>query len=273
MKKKFVAVMLGMLVGSASHAAGPPVPHSFTAGQKAVASEVNENFQNLADRIDDLTQTVDQKANTADVNNSIQTLNNRIDALPGAAVFDASDYRIADTINVKTFAVSDSGCATQEVNTYVRNTSPGKITIVETTVASNGSPCFERVITSEVEAGISRIASLEFVSPNPNVQTFTPKLLAFPAQMSIGAPWSGETVLTNTVFTPTTSLLAVKYDIVGVESVTVPAGTFNNCLKFFRTSITSSTTVRVQWRCPGLGLVKEFSTTGDGNRELVSTSP
>lgn len=259
MKKKILAVILGMTIGATANAAGPTVPHSFQSGQKAVASEVNANFQNLADRIDDLSV--------------------RIDGLPGGTVLNLSDFSQADNITGKSFQISNNanGC-TADNRTYTKNVVGDTTTIVETVVgtsAGGATPCSHVTNTLERNPTGLRVAKVDTRTPDgatlTDSVTFIPAQLYLPAQLSKGSTWSGETVLTRS--SGATVFLA-QHTLIGLENVTVPKGTFNNCLKTYRSSVagTGSSTARVEWRCPGMGLVKQIDTFA-GISELVTTSP
>lgn len=239
-------ILLGLLISGGAYAAGQAVPHSFQAGQKAVASEVNENFQNLADRI----------AN-----------------LPGGTVLNASDFAQAATITGKNFTVTNSANAnpcTADNRTYTRSgPTNGVTTIVETATLSGGSSCNAAVTvtTVEVDATGSRVTQIDTnipanagispqVSAFVNTQTFTPKLLFLPAQVSKDVPYTTEVGIANTLAAVTTRTFIALFTLVGLEDVTVPAGAFTNCLKIHRMS-NGSTTSRMEWRCAGVGVVKQ----------------
>jgi len=57
-------------------------------------------------------------------------------------------------------------------------------------------------------------------------------------------------------------------EIVGVEDVTVPAGTFSDCLKIYRQRGFSGFTPRIVWVCPNMGVVKSVN---GGNRLMELT--
>ena len=308
MKKKLLAATMGMMVGATANAAGPVVPHSFQAGQKAVASEVNENFQDLADRIDGVSQAVNQKANTTDVNNSLQGLSNsisnlsgqigqkadttdvnnalqilsdRIDGLPGGTVLNASDFAQVG-ITGKSFQISHNslGC-TADNRSYMTSVVGNTTTIVETLIATSAGgtvPCAHVTTTLERNPTGLRVVQVDNRTPDGlslvNTVTFAPALFYLPAQLSKGSTWSGESLISNSIG-PSTALFLAQYTLIGLEDVTVPAGTFANCLKTFR--IIGDGFIRAEWRCPGVGLVKRIDTGSPANAsgiaELVSVTP
>jgi len=284
MKKKIATLTLGMMIACGANAAGPQVPHVFEGGKKAIANEVNENFQELADRIDSLSQTVDGKANTTDVNNSVQSLSDRIDALPGGTPLLNSVYRIADSVLAKNFQISFTGNAcNQETRSYQRSTPGGIPTLSETVVVSDGAtPCSRQIRTFERTNTGTRLTKIELFSPDGatlnQTNTFTGGLLIRPDQMFVGIPWASEPPIVlqaNAAVPPVFQQFAAEYRIVAVESVSLPAGNFANCLKVYRSSVVSAvppitgSVLRVEWYCPGLGQVKVIDASA-GVFELTS---
>ena len=58
-----------------------------------------------------------------------------------------------------------------------------------------------------------------------------------------------------------------KSEILAIEDVTVPAGTFNDCLKIHRLRefAVAITINRMEWYCPNVGLVKQIQ----GGRRMI----
>ena len=101
---------------------------------------------------------------------------------------------------------------------------------------------------------------------------FSPSVVFFPPILQLGTQWEvlGETELT--LVGPVT--LSSVNEVVDVENVVTPAGTFENCLKIrIRTTTTaalgSSRSTSYQWLAPDLGPVK-FETDQDIIFELTS---
>ena len=87
----------------------------------------------------------------------------------------------------------------------------------------------------------------------------SPPALFFPASLALGDTWAF-TLETEVILTGQVSLLSI-YEVVAVEDVVTPAGTFENCLKVQLDSITTSTLSRsrvtsYQWLAPNVGIVK-----------------
>ncbi|RKU24810.1 hypothetical protein C6499_16425 [Candidatus Poribacteria bacterium] len=87
----------------------------------------------------------------------------------------------------------------------------------------------------------------------------SPPALFFPASFALGDSW-GFTLETEVVLTGRVSVSSV-YEVVAVEDVVTPAGTFENCLKIQLNSRTVSTSsigrsTSYQWLAPNVGIVK-----------------
>lgn len=253
MKVKFGMMVLGIAVAGAVHAAGQPVPNTFQAGQRAVASQVNENFQNLADRI-----------------------------AAGGEVEAASIYK-GNGITTKTYQVTDvsSGCTTFETHSFA--SSNGGATLTQTivgTAGNGGSFCFKRIHTHQINTTGSFVTQINNYDASDfltSTSAYTPGIEYLPAQVHVGLSWA---IDTDRVSTPTggsavNGTQIGEYTIVSKENVTVPAGTYSNCLKITRysysaqTGSTNNPSARIDWRCPGVGLVKRRESTG---RTLVLNS-
>ena len=66
-----------------------------------------------------------------------------------------------------------------------------------------------------------------------------------------------------------------KSEVVGIESVSVTAGKFNDCMKVHvvsRNGFSGQTFSRMDWYCPDVGLVKRISGTGRALYDLTSVT-
>ncbi len=89
--------------------------------------------------------------------------------------------------------------------------------------------------------------------------TLSPPALFVPASLEVGDTW-GFTLETEVILTGPVSFSNI-YEVVDVEDVVTPAGTFENCLKVQVDSITTSTlsrsrTTSYQWLAPNIGIVR-----------------
>ena len=89
--------------------------------------------------------------------------------------------------------------------------------------------------------------------------TLSPPVLFFPASLAVGDAWEF-TLETEVILSGQISFTSA-YEVLGVEDVVTPAGTFENCLKIQLDSKTVSTlsvsrTTSYQWLAPNIGIVK-----------------
>lgn len=105
-----------------------------------------------------------------------------------------------------------------------------------------------------------------------HTSTYSPSELVFPSNTSVGTHVSQ----TDIHSTPNGSELhTVDITVDGVESVTVPAGTFSNALKLmYIHTLSGATFTETQWYADGVGLIKvtitSSATSSAFNQELVS---
>jgi hypothetical protein len=93
---------------------------------------------------------------------------------------------------------------------------------------------------------------------------FDPPIHASDPVVSVGSTYASNTVLTETDCTGSSATASVSYEfrIDGIEDVTVPAGTFNNCLRIkgiLTLNGGTQTSELTIWLAKGVGEVKEIS--------------
>jgi hypothetical protein len=98
--------------------------------------------------------------------------------------------------------------------------------------------------------------------------TFSPPGAYIPGEVSVGNKYTGTSTLnyTNSEGSSLTGTVSIEVTLQGTENVTVPAGTFNDCLKFSIKRIMSSGQLTESyegtlWLAKGVGRVKETGTT------------
>ncbi len=256
----------------ASSSAFAEVPHTFSSGTAASASQVNENFQ---------------------------ALDGRVTAMPGAVQYDLSDYRADGSMTNKIFSSKQTrrGSDPETPNAIYTVSSCDQmiVSISDPTTkifvgknSSTGDPCWEERYLYQTIEGKKLYLGLD----SYGVDSFTGQLWkSFSArhqnpieETSVINPsqaWGNSGVLVSQRFDPTGALLETydsveinTYTFMGVEDVTVPAGTFNNCIKLHRDkAVPGRREMRVRWQCPGVGTVKYLRTRVSGSstvRELIS---
>ena len=94
--------------------------------------------------------------------------------------------------------------------------------------------------------GMEFYKEIDFSDDDPEVHT--PPVVLIPAQLTIGQTYS----ITSAAFTYTLTVM-------GVETVTVPAGTFQDCLKVEVEVVENGHTEYItEWFAPGVGLVRDI---------------
>jgi hypothetical protein len=109
---------------------------------------------------------------------------------------------------------------------------------------------------------------------------FTPPITATPAEVSIGAKYTSNftTNYTNCRGESKTTTSSMEFTVEGIEDVTVPAGTFKDCLKLkMKSNNMFSDEGQIQsgeetiWLAKGVGEVKSIPTNGDPD-DLISAT-
>ena len=145
MYKKLYKTILLLSVSGGVWAAGDPVPHQFSNGTPADANQVNQNFQELADRISEISASTQGPAGPQGEQGPPG---------PGKPAYNYLDY--SHNFSSKTFERSIDGILkSTETRTYDRST-PGTL-VVHRHAISNSTPAeedFRSSIYSVDEEGI-----------------------------------------------------------------------------------------------------------------------
>ncbi|HEY9052140.1 MAG TPA: hypothetical protein VIQ03_11385 [Gammaproteobacteria bacterium] len=250
--------VLTFLLASNGFAAGAPVTHQFQGGQPASASQVNENFQELADRISDI---------------------------PAPTVTASYDYRqYLSNVSSKVFSVrgSTTTCDT-ETYTYARTQNGDNTDITVTrTATDNGTPCYMFIQYFTATPTQYELHASDSIDPITSDVTghdrFEPTQIFDINPMQLGRLYSfhSENFYTPRVGTELSNGFMLRdITVIAVEDVTVPAGTFTGCLKIHRISHSrSSTSPSLTWHCPTVGEVKYIYISGSNViKELTSYTP
>lgn len=264
MKYLNIVGVLACVFSQSSVAAGPPVNHVFKKGDAALSSQVNENFQQLADRIQDVTPVV----------------------------YDYKNYLAPMSLdNSKTFAQTDTMYTSKLVESVVKHdvasdTNPESWTVRWGTFDSTNIETSR--IEYDYEAGTNGLLLKQQSTYYSNAgnwvlsetQKFSPAILLRPSNLQVGRSWgfASEITITNYSANPQSTsmgfwqglrtLAAVEPVKINENSSTPP---YPNCLKIVTTNgrdsgatTTGITGVFVQtdWFCAGLGLVKRVTSSG-----------
>lgn len=187
-----------------------------------------------------------------------------------APAYDYHDY-VNSNIQSKIFArYQNDGIVYDEVWSFERP-NPGEE--VRTKIATDAGGSIFRCGIDKFEASAEMfkwVQSNRCDGSTPPVVTSTtdyiPPLPVFTNAMVPGIAWSaaGELQMTyalDNYYTDVSEVLAV-------EVVTVPAGTYNDCLKIYRQRGFSNFIPRIEWVCPNMGVVKSVN---GGNRLMELT--
>lgn len=254
MKYSQIYLVILITVGVAGFviAAGAPVTHQFQGGDPASATQVNANFQELADRID---------------------------ALPGSQIYDYSAY--SGSATSKTFAVTGTiSCGDTEIRSFSRVDNLNGTTTVTMTRDRQSSSVTCQHKTFEFLNSVTQKTLLSKANNNTsgvaqNTDTFNEGLLNLTSTMRVGVPFGSHSSITNDVNGEAGGVIETV-TLLGVEDVVVPLGSYTGCLKIHvvRTSNNNGMFNRLSWRCPGVGEVKRVQhelTTGDYGRWELSS--
>ena len=256
LKKLLLGGGLG-LVSTVVLAAGAPVANQFAGGQPASASQVNANFQELADRID---------------------------AIPGAAVYDYRDFGSTNT--VRTYNVKGSICggfAVTEERSFTRTPVSGgtQIVVVRKRMDSTPAICHWTSFTYLATPTDIRLLSknrYDLAGTLTSTETMNPPILIRTASMAKGSKFGSASVVTET---PVSGPAVSPSDVVvntgtalGLEDVTVPAGSYTGCLKLntSRQSGRNGAFDRISWYCAGAGEVKRLQVDPSGQFRIWELS-
>lgn len=218
-------------------AAGTPVPYIFQGGDPASASQVNANFQELADRI-------------------------------AADVYDFHNYIPDSSIQSKVFDTVGQ-CGDKETRNYTRvNESGGTKVTEERIITDTGTPCSHAEFdylssTTEFQLLVRRgydPATATLQSTN----TLGNPITRLTSTMKVNTSWADASVITFTPTAPDGATIE-KYTLAGIEDVTVPYNggtTYTACLKIHKSAqspgdgLTTRHNEIVIWYCPGVGVTK-----------------
>ena len=178
-----------------------------------------------------------------------------------APAYDYHDY-VNSNIQSKTFARhQNDGVVYDEVWSFDRP-DPGEVVRTEIATDADGSIFRCRVNRFEVTAEVFKWAqqhSCDGSTPPVLINTtdYIPPLSVFTNAMVPGIAWgaAGEIHTTYTLDNYYTDVS----EVLAVEDVTVPAGTYNDCLKIYRQRAFMSYIPRIEWVCPNMGLVKSVN--------------
>jgi len=184
--------------------------------------------------------------------------------------YDYHDY-VNSNIQSKTFARhQNDGIVYDEVWSFERP-NPGEVVRTQIAIDAGGSIFRCGINKFEATAEVFKWVQnnrCDGSTPPVVISTtdYVPPLPVFTNAMVPGIAW-GEAGVMQSTFSLDNYYTDVN-EIVGVEDVTVPAGTFSDCLKIYRQRGFSDFIPRIVWVCPNMGVVKSVN---GGNRLMELT--
>ena len=185
--------------------------------------------------------------------------------------YDYHDYTNSN-IQSKTFARhQNDGIVYDEIWNFER---PGVGEVVRTEIATDagGSAYRCRVNKFEVTPESFNWTQTSVcdgnVTPPLLISTtnYAPSVVLLTNAMIQGIAWGTAGIMQN-IFS-LENYYTDKNEILAIEDVTVPAGTYSNCLKVHKLRDYAGIYTRIEWICPNMGLVKRVH---GGNRLLELT--
>jgi hypothetical protein len=279
--KTYLAILLSSLLTNTYAAPGDAVPNTFSPDTVASSSAVNNNFTEVVNQIGTVNTSVTANTNniasntTAINTNSTNISNNttainanasNIAALPGATSYDYNDF--THTLTQKVFTVVTSNDSFDlEVQNFNR---PNATTVIMERIRSYlGTTNQNKRLHYDTSSDrvLTRWDNYNNAGSTLNsYYTFTPGVPLGSTNMLANVPRASGVVANHFdgVGTPAgSSAVITESYVMGLEDITVPAGSYTGCLKsyVYRTSVTMGHSVRqVNWHCPGVGLAKRIHT-------------
>ncbi len=281
MKKQLIVLPIAVMISGAVFAAGAPVTNQFSAGQPAIAADVNANFQELADRIDGnntniSTSTTDISSNTAEINTNIADIaansaniqaNTTSLSAMGVSIPNIKDIIVNQNLLTREFKNLDptySEIYDVRKDTFVFDTANKQFnhTIVfENATEQTQSYIYEWDYNTDLVAGSSSMESMSGAT-SVTEYTYTPGYRILKDKVRVGESWGSymKTTSINT-FDGVVGDEAVtegfaKYTIIGYQDVTVAAGEFKDCVLIEK--LNPNRTLYFYCRGPGLTRVVSF---------------
>jgi hypothetical protein len=175
--------------------------------------------------------------------------------------YDYHDY-VSSGIQAKAFSAYDGETIYAQLWTFER---PNPGTVIRTEVTSTGGVDTNYVV-NEFRATTSAFNWVsndryDVAYPPPNQPTrtrvFEPPVPVLTDSMCLGYAWGSAADLNSAP--PDPSGYVEKDELLAIESIQVPAGTYQNCLKIHRSRFGRD---RMDWICPEMGLVKRVMDSG-----------
>jgi hypothetical protein len=270
-----ISCLIAMLISTPVFAA--PVPHSFSNGQPANADQVNENFQELADRIEEI--PVGPPGPQGPIGPQ------GLQGEPGPAGdgiiqvnFDPYRHNFAS----KTFTIIKKSIVSglfepeeEEIRTYDRST-PGQLVVTHEGInIQSGQTVRGEVRFFTTDNGQDKVWTQRDVYFDWDVIDYTveysPGITVIPGTLKMGIPWNSaviaRTIDINGADPAKEEIIIDSRTLIAQESISVAGVTYIDCLKVL---VERGGAPSIDWYCAGYGLVKRMS--GTSIMELIATA-
>ena len=174
--------------------------------------------------------------------------------------YDYHDY-LNSTIQTKTFVRYQNGVEFGFVWSFDRS-NPG--IVIRTEIATDTGGSITRYTDSTFASTTESFNLLQSRRYDPassaliDTTDYMPHVAKLTSAMVPGIAWSPAGTISSTFSGE--SYYTEKSEVIAIEDVTVPAGTYSSCLKIHRTSQYGlSFYSRVDWVCPDMGVVKRIN--------------
>jgi len=274
-----ISLLIAMVLGTPAYAA-PAVQNIFSNGQPANADQVNDNFQELADRIDAIPAGAQGEPGPQGLpgvngNNGLngpegppgpqgdqglQGIQGPVglqgdigpQGPPGADFTQISFDPYRHNYDSKTFKVTgsndlgQSGFFWQEVRTYDRTTTPGTLIDTRELTDNNGVIQQYRKFYYMTAQGQDKIWTRREIydAADPSILTssndYDPGLTVIKNDMIVGHLWSSHSESSWSTPTPGFNGRLETRVLLGQESITANNVVYNNCLKILRLRVIST---------------------------------
>lgn len=166
-----------------------------------------------------------------------------------------------------TITRTSTGSSYAETETVTQSSSSSIVT--KTTDNQSISTSYDKTtyILSGNSVAVSSTTSYSG-SSSPTTSTYSPPFVILPANLAPGSTATSTSVVTSTTGSqiPVTNTLTITVTINGIESVTVPSGTYQALKVSGSVTIASSniTSNVIDWYAPNIGLIKEQVSSSSG---------
>ena len=265
----FIILFVSLAQSGSIYADSVTYPESYSniaAGNPAKASDVTDAFTAVKSAVDANDGLINANSDAISANtSSITDHETRISTLEatGVTTYDYRDYTAAPTITTMTYQwhlSSESPCNIEvhQLTRTVIDANTTDITLRRTRTDGGSTTCQIRdfVYTQTADTFVYRARNdFDIIGTPVETYTFSEPVIVRTSAMQIGLPIVSTTEVQSTV----NSHMIETNTLLGTEAVTVPAGTYTDCIKIHKrrnTAMPGHDLTSIRWYCAGIGLAK-----------------